>query len=158
MSYPFSISIDGWTCRLEIKPSSADRFREDLIYWSHSPRRSRDGARGIFLGCALAEASCLPGPSVRLANRNRADRIGGRVAAGSSRSAPLQGRPRLLDAPLHLASAPHDLGSPRRPGPRYFGSTSWLFSVAPLFCLIARNRSRAFVSVIATYPQYRWRV
>ena len=46
------------------------------------------------------------------------------------------------------------------PEPRYFGSTPWLFAVAPLLALIAAQRSIAFVSVLAVFTcaPCRWLV
>jgi hypothetical protein len=75
---------------------------------SHSPWRSRDRPRRIFLDAVLDEASCLPRPSVRLAFGSWSGRIGDHLAAGVAGSVPSRGR-LLLDVARRPASAANDL-------------------------------------------------
>ena len=133
----------------QIKPSSTDRFREDVIYWSRIPYGDRE--------MALEGFSWVAPWMKRVASLDLQFAwpiaIGLIASVGVLLLAWLEARLRrvayfwmLLCAPLLLHTI---FWISTAPEPRYFGSTPWLFAVAPLLGLIAAQRSIAFVSVLA---------
>ena len=133
----------------QIKPSAADRFREDVVYWSRIPFGDRQMALDGF--------SWVRPWIKRVASLDL--QFAWPIGVGLTGSAAvfllawLQARLRsvayfwiLLCAPLLLHAI---FWISTAPEPRYFGSTPWLFAAAPFLSLIAAERSIAFVSALA---------
>ena len=133
----------------QIKPSSTDRFREDVIYWSRIPQGDREMALEGFSWVApwIKRVASL---DLQFAWPIAIGLIG---LMGVLLLAWLEARLRrvayfwmLLCAPILLHTI---FWMSTAPEPRYFGSTPWLFAVAPFLGLIAAQRSIAFMSVLA---------
>jgi hypothetical protein len=134
----------------QIKPTSTDRFREDVIYWSRIPHGDREMALEGFswvapwlqrvaaldLQFAWPVAIGLIGFAAVLLLAWLEARLRRGVYYSMFLCAPL-----LLHTVFWISTAPE---------PRYFGSTPWLIAAAPVLALIAADRSMGLVTAIAS--------
>lgn len=132
----------------QIKPSAADRFREDVVHWARDSQGDRKMALDGFSWVRpwIKRVASL---DIQFAWPIGIGLVG---SAAVLVLAWLEARLRkgayfliLLCAPLLFHTI---FWISTAPEPRYFGSTPWLFAAAPILGLIAADGSFAFLAAI----------
>ena len=133
----------------QVKASDADQAREDMVYWARIPY----GDRKVALEGLSWVTPWIKRVIAMDIQFNWPIGIGLVGSAALSLLAWMEIRLRkgsyflmLLCAPLLLHTIFWILTAPE---PRYFGSATWLFAVAPALGLVAADRSSVFLAAIA---------